>query len=114
MSPLGSVAVAIEAADVADGKSAACCSFWAPYISSLLLIIVAPLHVFARPVTCAFDVAAPANKAALWTVILADMAPADVFNLNLKHIHHSQLSSIALQVKIANYREIPSNIARYL
>lgn len=28
MSPLGSVAVAIEAADVADGKSAACCSFW--------------------------------------------------------------------------------------
>jgi hypothetical protein len=41
------------------------------------------------------------GKAALWTVILAGMAPADVFNL--KHIHHSQLSIIALQLKIAHY-----------
>jgi hypothetical protein len=72
-------------------------SLAAPYISSLLLIIVAPLNVFARPVTCAFDIAAPANKAALWTVILADVAPADVFNS--KHLHHSQLSIIALQLK---------------
>lgn len=78
MSPLGSVAVAVKAAAVADGKSAACCSFWG----------------------------------ALWTVILAGMAPADVFNP--KHLHHSQLSIIALQLKIAHYREIPSNIARYL
>jgi hypothetical protein len=76
-------------------------SLAAPYISSLLLIIVAPLNVFAWPVTCAFDVAAPANKATLWTVILADVAPVDVFNL--KHIHHSQLSIIALQLKIAHY-----------
>lgn len=28
MSPLGSVAVAVKAAAVADGKSAACFSFW--------------------------------------------------------------------------------------
>lgn len=73
----------------------------APYISSLLLFIVAPLHVFARPVTYAFDVAAAANKAALWTVILADVAPADVFNS--KHLHHSQLSIIALQLKNGHY-----------
>ena len=72
--------------------------FGAPYISSLLLIIVAPLNVFARPVTCAFDIAAPANKAALWTVILADVAPADVFNL--KHIHHSP---------VVNYRFTTQN-----
>lgn len=97
MSPLCSVAVAVEAAAVTG---------------SLLLFIVAPLHVFARPVTYAFDIAATANKAALWTVILADVAPADVFNP--KHLHHSQLSIIALQLKIAHYREIPSNISRYL
>lgn len=76
-------------------------AFGAPYISSLLLIIVAPLHVFARPVTCAFDIATTANKAALGTVILADVAPADVFNP--KHLHHSQLSIIALQLNIAHY-----------
>jgi hypothetical protein len=73
-------------------------AFGTPYINSLLLIIVAPLHVFARPVTCAFDIAAPANKAALWTVILAGMAPADVFNL--KHIHHSP---------VVNYRFTTQN-----
>jgi hypothetical protein len=73
-------------------------AFGAPYINSLLLIIVAPLHVFARPVTCAFDIAEPANKAALWTVILAGMALADVFNL--KHLHHSP---------VVNYRFTTQN-----
>lgn len=57
MSPLGSVAVAVKAAAVADGKSAA-----------------------------------------LWTVILAGMAPADVFNL--KHLHHSP---------VVNYRFTTQN-----
>lgn len=41
---------------------------------------------------------APANKAALWTVILAGMAPADVFNL--KQLHHSP---------VVNYRFTTQN-----
>ncbi len=62
---------------------------------------------------------AVAIEAALWTVILAGMAPADVFNL--KHLHHSPVvnyrfttQNLPLSLDIFKYRPILKIFGRLL